>query len=432
MNLTTVMACATCRQALTEHPDGKRIIYRHPVTEDRHDAIPVNGHDLQQVFNRCHTCTTAEPVWNYRTSHLQIGDLTTGVVATYNDRWHVCYRCAQFIEADDSDALTAHSATAMLWPPSSAEYAILRTLHRGIVLGREGRTLLTTTGWPPARLTADMLPKIRDRFTGLLHSPADLPGPINDREQRRALAGQLDLAPMYWINDEFTDMVNEVSHDQPPVKITDELVPSPTGLLAWPTPVGTDRQLAAASWTPHDDGWQFIGYRSIGTALDDDLMPLLRHEIGWLAPIHAEHITRRTPLHGRHPLGPLITTWLLIKQQMAEAVPAKIRKSTTRSYARTRRAAPDVRIVRIRPSNATPTSPRTPTPGSHGRTRPDHRFWVSGHERQQAYGPGRSLRRTIDIQPFLKGDENLPIKLSTTVRVLGSRSTKEAQRSADE
>jgi hypothetical protein len=45
---------------------------------------------------------------------------------------------------------------------------------------------------------------------------------------------------------------------------------------------------------------------------------------------------------------------------------------------------------------------------------------VSGHERQQAYGPARSLRRPVDIQPFLNGDEHLPIKLSTTVRVLGS------------
>ncbi|MFY1703022.1 hypothetical protein ACN28G_14965 [Micromonospora sp. WMMA1923] len=423
MNLATLMACATCRHALTEHPEGNRTIYRHPVTEDRHDVVPVAAHHVPQVFNRCHTCTTSEPVWNYRTGRIQIADLTTGVLATYNDQWHVCYRCAHFIEADDSEALTAHCAAAMLWPPHTAEYTVLRTLHRGIVIGREGRTLLTTTAWPPARLTADMLPKIRDRLTRLLHSPADLPGPLNDREQRQALANQLDLAPMYWINQEFTDMVNEVSSAQPPATITHDLTASPAGLLAWPEPVGRDRHLAAVSWTPHRDGWHLIGYRSIGTALDDDLMPALRHDIGWLTPIHAEHLIRRTTIDGRHPLGPLITTWLLITQQLAEAVPAKLRKSTTRAYRRDRRATPDVRIVRIKASNTTTPPPHTPAPGTGGPAKPDHRFWVSGHERQQAYGPGRTLRRRIDIAPFLKGDDNLPIKLSTTVRVLGSRTT---------
>ncbi|NJP30745.1 hypothetical protein [Micromonospora thermarum] len=422
MNLATLTACATCHQALTEHQDGETIVYRHPVTDDRHDVVPIDAGQIQQVFHRCHTCTVGLPVWNYRTGLIQIGDLAAGVVATYTDRWHVCYRCTQFIEADDSEALTAHCAAAMLWSPRSDEYTILRTLHRGIILGREGRTLLTTTDWPPARLTADMLPKIRDRLTGLLRGPANLPAPINNPGQRRALANQLDLVPMYWINQEFTDLVNEVSADQPPATATDDVAPTPAGLLAWPEPVGSPRHLAAVSWTPHAHGWHVIGYRSVGSALDDDLMPALRHEIGWLVPIHAEFIASGTTLDGHHPLGPLITTWLLINQQTAEAIPAKLPKGTIKAYQRNQRPAPDVRIVRIKP-RSTPPPKRTQPASPRTRAKPDHRFWVSGHKRQQPYGPGRSLRRTIDIQPFLKGDEDLPIKMSTTVRVLGSRAT---------
>lgn len=421
MNLATLMACATCHLALTVSRDGGSTIYRHPVTEDRHDVVPVDAGQLSQVFNRCHTCTSAPPVWNYRTGLIQIAALAAGVVETYNDQWHVCYRCAQFIEAHDSDALTAHCAALMHWPPYSDEYTILRTLHRGIVVGHEGRTLLTTTDWPPARITAEMLPKIRDRFTKLLRSPTSLPEPINHPGQRRTLANQLDLVPMYWINQEFTQRTNEVSGDQPPATVTDDLAPSPAGLLAWPEPVGDTRQLAAVSWTPHADGWQVLGYRSVGSALDTDLMPALRHEIGWLVPIHAEYIARRTKLDGRHPLGPLITTWLLIDQQMADTVPAKLPKGTTKAYQRSQRPAPDVRIVRIRPRNTSPSPERSQPATPRTRAKPDHRFWVSGHERQQPYGPGRSLRRKINIQPFLKGDENLPIRLSTTVRVLGSR-----------
>ena len=243
---------------------------------------------------------------------------------------------------------------------------------------------------------------------------------VNDPGHRRTLADQLGLAPMYWINQEFTDRIDDVTTTQPAATVTDDLVISPAGLIAWPTPVGATRQLAAVSWTPHLDGWQIIGYCSIGTALDDGLMPALRHEIGWLTPIHTEHLARRATLDGHHPLGPLITTWLLIHQQLTETVPAKLPKGTTKAYQRPRRPAPDVRIVRIAPRPATTPEPSAPA-GPRIRAKPDHRFWVSGHERQQAYGPGRSLRRPVDIHPFLKGDKDLPIKLSTTVRVLGDR-----------
>jgi hypothetical protein len=418
MNLATLMACATCYQALTEHQDAGHVSFRHPVRAESHEPVPVDAAHVRQVFNRCHTCTGELPVWNYRTGLIQVMALDTGTLKTYNDRWHLCYRCAQHIEADDIDALTAHCAARVGWRPGSDEYIQLNLLHRGIALGREGRTLLATTPWPPVRIAADMLPKIRDRFTGLLRSAVDLPAPVNDRRQRRSLASQLDLAPMYWINEEFTELVNTVSNDQPTARVTDGLVPSPAGIIAWPGPVGVTGRLAAVSWTPQADGWLLIGYRSIGSALGEDLMPTLRHEIGWLLPVHAEHVRRRAELDGNRPLSPLITTWLLINQQMAEAVPAKLPKGTTKAYQRRQRPTPEVRIVRIRPRTTPPSQHQAETGSARTRAKPNYRYWVSGHERQQAYGPGRSLRRPVDIQPFLKGDEHLPIRLSTTVRIL--------------
>lgn len=415
MNLATLTACATCGLALTQHVDSGQVSFRHPVLEEQHHVDPVDAGRVETVFNQCHTCTDGMPVWNYRTGLIQFVELVAGAFRTYNDHWHVCYRCAQHIEADDIDALTARCAARVGWRPGSDEYTELNLLHRGIVIGREGRTLLTTTPWPPARIAADMLPKIRDRFTGLLRSTADLPAPINDHRQRQNLASHLDLAPMYWINDEFTDLVNA----EPSARVTDDLMPSPTGLIAWPSPVGRSGHLAAVSWTPRTDGWQLVGYRSIGSALDDDLMPALRHEIGWLLPIHAEHLPHRAALDGSHPMAPLVTTWLLISQQMAEAVPVRLSKGITKAYQRSKRPAPDVRLVRIRQRNAAQKQSRAHEVASRTRAEPDHRFWVSGHERQQAYGPGRTLRKPVDIAPFLKGNEDLPIKLSTTIRVLG-------------
>lgn len=422
MNLASLMACAICRDALTADQHDDTIIYRHAVTEDDHQPRPVNASLLKSVRNACHTCTAAPPVWNYRTSHLQIGTSIDGPIETYNEQWHVCLRCAQFIEADDSDGLTARCAGRMRWHPDSPDYAILRLLHRGIVLSRSERTLLTTTPWPPARFSAEMLPKVRDRLTGLLRGPANLPTPINDPGQRQALAARLDLIPMYWINQEYTAQVQAVTGEQPTAWINDELAPSDAGLLVWPEPVSHTRQLAAVSWTPQADGWIFIGYQSIGAGggTDQDLMQTLRHEIGWLVPIHAEYIARGTGINGEHPLGPLATTWLFIHQRLTQTIAAKPDKPTTKAYARAKRPAPDIRIVQIHPRRAEPPQPADPTTG-RSRAKPDHRFWVSGHERNQAYGPGRSLRQKIDIQPFLKGEEHLPIKLSTTVRVLGRR-----------
>ncbi|GAA0477608.1 hypothetical protein Aca07nite_72080 [Actinoplanes capillaceus] len=424
MNLATLIACVICHQAVTENRRDGKVTYRHPVGDDHtHDVVPVPVTDPRHVFNRCHTCTGAPPMWDYRTGLIGIVAIDSGTVETYNDQWHVCARCAAFIEADDIDGLTAHSAALMRWRPGTDKYTILHTLHRGIVLGRESRALLTTTPWPTAKIATDMLPKIRDRLTGLLRSPINLPTPINKPPLRRDWADHIDRAPLYWIDREHTDLTNAVGSDQPPARVTDDLPPSPTGLLAWPEPVGTARTLAAVSWTPDDTGWHITGYRSIGNAADHDLMPALRHEIGWLIPIHAEHIPRNSLIDGTHPLGPLVTTWLLIHQQLADAVPAQLPKQIIKAYARHQRPAPDVRVVRIRQSS-TSRPPKHVKPGpASKRAQPDHRYWVSGHDRQQPYGPGRTQTRTVTIQPFLKGDPSLPIKLSTTVRVLSNRTT---------
>src|SRR3954467_1107150 len=115
MNLTTLTACATCHQALTENRDGDHVTFAHPVAEDTHEAVPVDAGQMQPLFNRCHLCTGAPPIWNYRTGRIQIVAVAEAAAETYNDQWHVCHRCAQFLEADDPDALTAHCTAYMRW-----------------------------------------------------------------------------------------------------------------------------------------------------------------------------------------------------------------------------------------------------------------------------------------------------------------------------
>lgn len=423
MNPATLsMACAVCLTPLNVY-DGQ---YLHPAYRDTdgHHPVPVPTTSLHTVHRVCDFCADPRPLWTYVGGEqvIQMVGSQRQTLESHDETWQACAACSADIEAGRYQEPAQRAARRfgrfdeVIWLTASS-------MHNAFFADlRPGRTLTTTTPWPPARITAEMLPKVRDRLTGLLRGPATLPASINEPGQRHALAARLDRIPMYWINHEYTDQVQAVTADQPTSWINDELVPSEAGLLAWPEPVGRTGQLAAVSWTPQANGWLVIGYRSIGSGTDIDqvLMATLRHEVGWLVPIHTEHIARGTGIDGKHLLGPLASTWLFIHQRMTETIAAKPDKSTAKAYARAKRPAPDIRIVQIRPRPAAPRQPAEPTP-DRTRAKPDHRFWVSGHERNQAYGPGRSLRQKIEIQPFLKGDEDLPIKLSTTVRILGRR-----------
>lgn len=78
------------------------------------------------------------------------------------------------------------------------------------------------------------------------------------------------------------------------------------------------------------------------------------------------------------------------------------------------RAVSDVRMVVLRER-------RDPAPdkgGAHGSRRGyGHRFIVRGFWRNQAYGPGHSLRRRQWIPPFVKGPADKPLVAKETVRI---------------
>lgn len=418
------MACAACGYALNAIDDGNHIHYEHPVApHPSHDPAPVPANSLPEVYRRCHFCSNAEPVWMYRTPVIEAQSVggTSSITQAYSTRWHACLRCAQAIDHHDSEELTRRSIAVMGWHAHSVHAELLAAIHRAIVMAHEpGRTLLTTSRWSPATVKAATLPKLRDRLAGLYRGPVGLPRPLHDPILRTTLADGLDQAHLYWIDPEFTTLVTEVYADLPESAITERIVPSTSGLLVWATPADDRHQVAAASWTPRPDGWHIVSYRSIGADLPADLMETVRHDIGWLIPIHVATLARDTVTNGDDPIAALVTTWLLLAQQLAETAPAPIDPPIRKAYARAHRPPPEVRLVRIKPKHHGAPTTATSTRISGSRATPDHRYWVSGHQRNQAYGPGRSLRKTIDIDPFLKGPEDKPIKASTTVRILGS------------
>lgn len=400
------MACGVCTYALNAIDDDGTVTFEHPIVPTKdHDPAPVPAHQLADVYRRCHMCSTDEPMWTYRTPQIEAmsGGGTHQITQTYSTQWNICWRCAELIEQHDHVALSRRSIAAIGWRPAGLSAQILADIHRAIVLTREpGRTLLTTGAWSPAQLKAPTLPKIRDRLAGLLCGPVRLPAPLNNAERRTLLAYGLDQARLYWIDPQFTTLVAEVLTDLPRTAVTDRIVPRGSGLLAWSAPVDQRHRIAAASWTPHLDGWQMACYRSLGLNLPTTDIETVRHEIGWLIPIHVAHVPRETTVDGSDPLAALVSAWLIIAQRLTQDDPGSVDRPIRKAYARARRPPPEVRLVRIKPA----ASPPRPTAAvsdrtTSGRAKPDHRYWVSGHPRNQAHGPGRTLRKKIDIDPYL-------------------------------
>lgn len=421
MNLDAIMLCGGCGHPLCQIDidGGLGVAFEHPMAPRPHPPIPgivIEIDNLASEILLCHTCFGPHPAWMYECGDIKIATSDGAVGKEYANRWQVCHRCAQLIDSGDAQALAARSVTGA--PADGIAARVRRLLCEGIVESRHDvRTLLTTTRWPAAKVAPDALPKIRSRLAGLLRGPAQLPQPLHTA--RQVVAEGLDRCQLMWVDDEFTDLVDSVSADLPQAAVTDDLVPAPDGLLVWPRQVGSQHRIGAVSWTALEQGWLVICYRTIGAALDETLMPSLRHEIGWLLPVHVEYVTADTVVDGGHPLAPMLATWLLIDQQLAEVVTPAVPSSRRKAYQRGRSQPPEVKLVRIK---ARPQAMRQEAARNSSGTRkePDHRYWVSGHPRNQAYGPGYSLRREIRIKPVLRGPEGAPIRLSTTVRVLGS------------
>lgn len=73
-----------------------------------------------------------------------------------------------------------------------------------------------------------------------------------------------------------------------------------------------------------------------------------------------------------------------------------------------------VTIIDMRP----PVSARRDEPGAASGRQYQRRWWVEGHWRQQACGPGRAQRKPIWVSPYVKGPEGSPLVANERVHVL--------------
>jgi hypothetical protein len=421
----TEMACATCHAPLNVLGDPPSYIHPLSLTTDGHQPVPVPAEQLDTIARRCDFCGDPHPVWSLHGGNVTVvalDDTGSGLAQDYGEVWAACVSCESLASAGDLDGLVTRAGTALGWRQGDEALQQIAKLHAAFLASRPaGRTLITTTAWPPTPMAARDLPKVRDRLVRLYRSSDQLPGPYANPQLRDDLADGLLSARLYWIDPEFTTLTEHAAGQLPYTGIDPDDPPAPSGLIVWAQPV-TNRQVAAASWSidGKTESCRIACYRSIGGGLDGAGLQRLREQVGWLAPTRLVEVTPRQTLSHDGPAAPLLATWLLIAQKAAEAVPVELDKATRRAYARQQRPAPEVRLVRIRIRTGGPA--RTGVIGGIGRGRAplQEREWVGGHWKQQAYGPGRSQRRLTYVAAYLRGPDNKPIRASSTVRVLGS------------
>lgn len=414
------MACQVCLAPLNTL--GIPPTYVHPahLATDGHDPNPVPVSRLDTVRRSCDFCGDPYPTWTLHSGEvtaLAVGP-TAGLIQNFGHAWAACATCHTHIDDGRHDKLADHAARTLGLSDHPQARQRVEELHLAFLDAQlPGRTLITTTAWPATTITAAEVPKVRDRLTRFYRGNNQLPAALGITKTRAEIATGLDRSHLYWIDNDFTELADHAAAQLPDTPISRDALPSTDGLLIWARPL-RPRQLAAASWTATNNGLHLVHYRTIGAGLQPRPLQRLREQVGWLAPMSTTRLGEQETIGNDHPSAALVATWLLITQKAAEVATARPDRAVARAYARMNRPTPEVRIVRIRgrhlPSAQGPSTSGDPQ-GSQTR-----RFWVSGHWRNQAHGPRRSLRRPVYIHPFLKGPDDAPIALSTTVRMLSA------------
>jgi hypothetical protein len=73
-------------------------------------------------------------------------------------------------------------------------------------------------------------------------------------------------------------------------------------------------------------------------------------------------------------------------------------------------ARPTVRVIALRKRRLKEDAPTTEP---HGDKHWTCQWVVSGHWRNQPYGPGRVLRKLVYVNPYVKGPDELPLREAT-------------------
>lgn len=288
------------------------------------------------------------------------------------------------------------------------------------------------------------LPKIRDQVVRHLTDPS-MPLRSQTREENRVAldltADHLRKAGLYWVTADMTALAVSAGGSLGGARWATEDRPSSSGLLVWDGGAGTvdvhglELPVDAVTWGPAPQGCM-IGFwtlrtrigaaiTQLGKNLDADQVPPLVPSIGTILPVTGEPIPSMTGLPNVMPgaidvapepvVAALAAAWLLMQQpNLVQRSIERPDKAVRRAYGRAGRENPEVSVIDLRHQYVPEDSDLSDDPASrHYKVR----WVVSGHWRNQAYGPNRELRRRQWVPSYVKGPDGAPLMVTEKVNV---------------
>lgn len=286
-------------------------------------------------------------------------------------------------------------------------------------------------------LRPSQLPKVRRQTLRFLKDPASAirsktsPGLAPGLD---ALGATLEVADLFWVQQEMAALSMHAGEQLAAARWATADRPSPCGLLFWQDGIshmgghGVQIPVEACVWGPHQGDmllWLLMSRDRLvaESARARPDLTLITEEIPPLVPIYGTTIPvtdEPFPMAEVNPELPqpvvaaLASAWLLMQQPLLiDRSAERADKATARAYARDGLRSPEVTVVDLR-RQYTPQD-RDPDAGSGRHYK--HRWIVSGHWRNQAHGPGRSLRRQTWVPSHVKGPEGAPLLSTEKVNV---------------
>jgi len=280
------------------------------------------------------------------------------------------------------------------------------------------------------------LPKVRDQLRLHLTDPTSA---LRSGTREHLHAGfdaadsHLSVAGLYWTSEDMSALAVSAGTSLAAARWATADRPSPTGLIVFSGGVGmlpfqdVEIPVDAMSWGPYDNQlliWCWLtrsklieSTRSPNFDIVVDRTPPLVPILGFSVPVGGEPVSMAELDTGTPAtiVATLTAAWLLMQQpQLVDHHRERADKSVRAAYGRAGRGEPEVTVVDLRRQYVPDGTDRDADASSRAYR---NRWVVSGHWRDQAYGPEHSLRRQQWIPAHIKGPDGAPLLATEKVNV---------------
>lgn len=283
------------------------------------------------------------------------------------------------------------------------------------------------------------LPKLRAQAIRQLASLTEGGSPFmlaGDEDTVTAVLTDLRACDLYWISEDMAALAMHAGSQLTEARFAAVDRPCPVGFAVFAGGLGmvdvapgTGVPVDALLWAPGPGGtlrvWHLVEGRTLFAGLPEDA---IRREPPPLVPIREVRLPvadEAVPLddlpeyEGMRPsraiVAAMAASWYLMQQpQLVDRVNQEPSRSEARAFRRADLPDAGVTVVDLRRLMV----PQDHDPDAEKESRRyRHRWVVSGHWRDQPYGPERSLRRQTWIPAYVKGPEGAPLLATERVNV---------------